>query len=81
MRKEAVFPALMVQFVSVGEESGTISEDLRVLSKSYEQEADRRTARILRLLQPCMLMLLGLVVGFIAISVITPMYTAMDVVG
>jgi len=77
MSSNQVFPPLMVQMVNVGEQVGTLSKDLETVGDFYEQEVDERVNMMLSLMQPTLILILGLIVAFIAVSVIMPMYSIM----
>lgn len=77
MGGQRIFPKLLVQMVRVGEETGTLDSTLDTLADFYEEEADRAISTLTALIEPVMMMFVGAVVGFIAISVITPMYSIM----
>jgi type II secretory pathway component PulF len=69
-----LFPAIMNQMVSVGERSGNLSSTLLYLAELYEAEVDDFTKNLSSLVEPIMMVVMGIVVGFIAISIITPIY-------
>ena len=69
-----LFPAIMNQMVSVGERSGNLSATLLYLAELYEGEVDDFTKNLSSLVEPVMMVVMGVVVGFIAISIITPIY-------
>ena len=77
MASNGLFPPLLVQMAKVGEQVGTLSPDLATVADLYEQEIDERVEMLLSLMQPLLILILGLIVGFIAISVILPIYSAM----
>ncbi len=70
----AVFPDMFGHMVAVGEKSGTLSDTLVYLSEMYEAEVDDFTKNLSTLIEPFLMVVMGLVVGFIAISIITPIY-------
>lgn len=74
---QRIFPRLVVQMVRVGEETGTLDNNLETLADFYEEEADRAITTMTSLIEPALIILVGLVVGFIAVSVIMPMYSIM----
>lgn len=76
-----LFPPLLVQMVKVGEQAGTLSADLTAIADSHEQEVDERVNSLLSMLEPSLLVVLGLIVGFIAVSVIMPIYSIMGSIG
>jgi len=77
MAPNELFPPLLVQMVKVGEEVGTLTMDLTTVAELYEQEVDERVDLVLSMLQPLSILILGLIVAFIAVSVIMPIYSIM----
>ena len=69
-----LFPKMIVKMVRVGEESGELDETLLYLAAFYEQEVDSATKSLPILIEPLLLMVMGLVVGFLALSIMTPMF-------
>jgi type IV pilus assembly protein PilC len=69
-----LFPDILAQIVSVGERSGNLSETLGYLSDLYEAEVEDSTKNLSSLIEPILMIFMGLIVGFVAISVITPIY-------
>ncbi len=60
--------------VHVGEESGKLDETLLYLAAFYEEEVDSATKTLTTALEPMLLIGIGLVVGTLALSIITPIY-------
>ena len=75
MSRNAVFLPLMVQMANVGEGTGNLDQTLTTVAESYEMEADDRTTAAIGLIQPIMTVAIGLVVGFIALSLMSAMYS------
>jgi len=75
MSRIDIFPPLLVQMVAVGEESNTLDFTMGVVADFYETEAEERTAAMVGLIGPLSTVGIALLVGFIALSVIMPMYT------
>lgn len=73
-RNEALFPPMIGHMVSVGEKTGNLSNTLIYLSEFYENEFDDFTKNLSSAIEPVLMIIMGLMVGFIAISVITPIY-------
>jgi type IV pilus assembly protein PilC len=67
-------PNIMVQMIKVGEETGNIGEILKTLSKFYRREVNSAVDTMVDLIEPIMIVLLGLGVGFILASVLIPIY-------
>ncbi|HEX9896629.1 MAG TPA: type II secretion system F family protein [Dehalococcoidales bacterium] len=74
MQKREIFLPLMVQMVAVGEKTGNLGNTLTTVADSYEAEADDKTATATGLLQPIMTIGMALVVGFIAVAMVSAMY-------
>lgn len=68
------FPDLMTQMVAIGESTGNLSETLVYLSELYEGEVDDLTKNLSSSIEPVLMIFMGLIVGFVAVSVITPIY-------
>ena len=81
MSKNKLFPPLLTQMVMVGEESGNLESTLSTVADSYESEADDKLNDLIALIEPAMTIGLALVVAFIALSVITPMYSILGTFG
>jgi type IV pilus assembly protein PilC len=74
MRRRPIFLPLMVQMVSVGEETGKLDDTLSTVVTTYEIEADDKISSAIALLQPTMLIVIGIVVAFIASALVSSMY-------
>jgi len=75
MSRIDLFPPLLIQMVAVGEESNTLDFTLGVVADFCESSADEKAATIVNLIGPLATVSIALLVGFIAISVLMPMYT------
>ncbi|MCX6703693.1 MAG: type II secretion system F family protein [Candidatus Zambryskibacteria bacterium] len=73
--RKVFFPIVITQIVAVGEKSGNLSESLVYVSELYEREVDDFTHNLSNLIEPLLMITLGVLVGFIAISIITPIYS------
>ncbi len=73
-----VFPPLVLQIIRVGEESGNLSKALEEVAAYYEEEVEATLKSVLALLEPVLIVGVGAVVGFIAVSVIMPMYSILN---
>ena len=81
MRKNKLFLPLMVQMTAVGEETGNLDNTLSTVAESYETEADDKTKAMVALITPATTVIIGLVVGFIALSLLSAMYSIYGQVG
>ena len=75
MSRLDIFPPLMVQMVAVGEESNSLDFTMGVVADFYETAAEEKTAAMVGMIGPLSTIGIALLVGFIALSVIMPMYT------
>lgn len=71
---EYIFPPMVGQMVSVGENTGNLSETLLYLAEFYEAEVNDFTKNLSNVLEPLLMVIMGVIVGFVAISIITPIY-------
>jgi type IV pilus assembly protein PilC len=73
-RKPKLFPSITERMIRVGEKTGKLDESLLYISEFYNKEIDNMVGNITTVIEPVLLVFLGLIVGFVAISVITPIY-------
>jgi len=69
-----VFPPLVAQMASVGQETGKMDEVLNKISKYFKSELDHLINGLSAALEPIILVVLGVMVGFLIVSIITPIY-------
>jgi type IV pilus assembly protein PilC len=72
--RTGLFPRIVIQMVKVGEETGTLDANLEQAAEHYAEEVDYRLKRMIALIEPALVIAVGVMVAFIAISVIAPMY-------
>jgi general secretion pathway protein F len=68
------FPPVLLQLVTTGERSGKLVEILKNAADSYEEEFSRRVQKALSLLEPAMILFMGLIVGLIVLAVLLPIF-------
>jgi len=73
-RYPVLFPPMVTQMVAVGENTGNLSETFLYLSEFYESEINEFTKNLSNILEPILMIVMGIIVGFIALSIITPIY-------
>ena len=73
-REPGVFPPLFCQMTLVGEKTGTLDKTLLDVVDFYQKETDRAVESLLSILEPALIIFLGLVVGGLMISVLMPLY-------
>lgn len=74
IERELLFPPTFSQMASVGENTGKLDETFAFLADFYETELDGATKTMSNVLEPVLLLAMGLIVCFVAISIITPIY-------
>lgn len=70
----AIFPPMVFQMIAVGEKTGRLEETLFYLAEFYEDEVDTATKNLSTILEPIILIVIGVVVGGVALAIITPLY-------
>ncbi len=74
-RHRDLFPIMTTKMIRVGEESGKLEETLAYLADFYEKEVDDSLKTLSTYIEPVLLMFIGLIVAFMALSIITPIYS------
>jgi type IV pilus assembly protein PilC len=75
MAKRPLFLPLMTQMVKIGEESGNLENTLVTVADSFDAEAADKTRAAVALIQPVLTLIIGLVVGFLVLSMLSAMYS------
>jgi type IV pilus assembly protein PilC len=78
LREKGRFPFMMIQMVGVGEATGTLDEMLTKLADFYDEEVEYSVANLLSILEPILLIFVGLIVGSIVISMYLPIFDLMN---
>ena len=68
------FPYLVTQLVNAGEKSGNLAEMFDKIADIYEEEINQKSARFVTLLEPAMIIFMGVIVGFIVLAVLLPIF-------
>ncbi len=74
MRDSKLLPLFMVNLISVGEESGNLASALGEVADSYERDTDEMIRIMSSLLEPLMILVMGLIVGFIVVAMLLPVF-------
>lgn len=69
-----LYPDILCHMISTGEKSGNLPETFIYLSEFYENEFDEQTKNLSNSIEPLLMIIMGIIIGFIAISFITPIY-------
>ena len=81
MQNALVFPTMVVQMVSIGEESGQLDSMLSKVADFFEQEVDDAVAGLSQLLEPIIMVFLGVVIGGLVVAMYLPIFKLGAVVG
>jgi type II secretory pathway component PulF len=73
-REAKIFPEFVVNIVAIGEETGSLDKSLMRVAQDYERETDRTLKGLTRLLEPAIILVMGLIVGFIVLSMLLPIF-------
>jgi len=68
------FPPMFVQMIAVGEQSGALEAMLEKVATAYEKESETRVIGLTAMIEPLMIMMMGLIVGFIVVSILLPIF-------
>jgi type IV pilus assembly protein PilC len=74
LAKTGLFPATAAQMLRVGEETGTLDNQLEVTAQYYETELDYKIKKLTSLFEPIIIVIMGLLVGFVAVALVSAMY-------
>lgn len=75
------FDPMLSSMIFIGEESGSLGEILNSTADYFDNEADSALQRMISLLEPVMLITLGIIIGFIVVSIIQPIFTMYESIG
>jgi len=78
LSRSALIPSMMVELITVGEESGSLQESLKDIADTYEADISETTKMITTVLEPVMIVAVGGVVGFIVFAMLLPIFS-MDI--
>lgn len=74
LKKYNEFPPMVSRMIAIGEKSGQLDQVLIFLGDFYEEEIDSVSKNLTAILEPLLLLIIGFIVGFIALAIITPIY-------
>ncbi len=80
LKKSGVFPPMVISMISVGEQTGGLDEMLSKIADFYDEEVDAAVSNLLSLLEPLMIVFLGVVVGGMVVSMYLPIFDMINAV-
>jgi len=75
-----LFPQLLVEMTVVGEKTGNLDSTLATLTDFYEQRVDQKIDTLISMIEPALTVVVGVVVAFIALSMVTPLYSMIQTI-
>ncbi|HET7317849.1 MAG TPA: type II secretion system F family protein, partial [Nitrospirota bacterium] len=73
LKRSGLFPPVVVQMVAVGEKSGELEKMLLKISDSFDRTVETRITGLMALMEPVIILAMGLIIGFIVIAIMLPM--------
>jgi type IV pilus assembly protein PilC len=80
LSEHPVFPAMVVQMMSVGEDTGALDAMLAKIAEFYDQEVEATAEALTALIEPLMIAVLGAIIGSMIIAMYLPIFKVMDLV-
>ena len=80
LSEHPVFPDMVVQMIAVGEDTGALDSMLRKIADFYDQEVEATTEQLMALIEPIMIMTLGLVVGGMIVAMYLPIFKIFELI-
>jgi type IV pilus assembly protein PilC len=81
LAKSEAFPKMVTHMIAVGESTGALDNMLGKIADFYEEEVDQAVASLTALLEPMMMVFLGVVIGFIVIAMYLPIFSMANAIG
>ena len=79
MARQKLFPNMIVQMVAIGEQSGQVDEMMAKVADYFDQEANNAIKSLSAMIEPILLLVMGVIVGFMALAIYMPMWDMMNV--
>lgn len=81
MQRSNLFPNMVLQMTAIGEESGALDDMLDKIADFYEEEVDNAVASLSSLLEPMIMVILGVLIGGLVVAMYMPIFKMGQVVG
>ena len=80
LEDEAIFPPMVTRMIAVGEETGDIDGMLQKIAEFYESEVDAAIKALTSIIEPLMIIIVGIIVGVIVIAMYLPMFKIFEII-
>ena len=80
LKESAVFPPMVTSMISIGEQTGGLDEMLSKIADFYDEEVDVAVSALLSLMEPIMIVVLGVVVGGMVVAMYLPIFDMINTV-
>jgi type IV pilus assembly protein PilC len=80
LEEHAVFPPMVVQMMTVGEETGALDEMLDKIADFYDQEVEATVDALTSLIEPILIVIMGVVIGGMIIALYLPMFSVINLI-
>src|SRR4030066_2318370 len=81
LKETAVFPPMVTQMIAVGEKTGGLDDMLNKIADFYEEEGDAAVAALTSIIEPVIIVIMGVVIGGILIAMYLPMFAIIGTIG
>lgn len=81
LAKHDVFPSMVTQMMAVGEDSGALETMLEKISEFYDQEVEATTEQLTSLIEPIMILFIGIIVGGMIVALYLPIFNVFNLIG
>ncbi len=81
LKESKVFPPMVTQMINVGEETGALDQMLSKIADFYESEVDAAVEGLTSIIEPILIVFLGVTIGFIVVAMFMPMFELGNIVG
>jgi type IV pilus assembly protein PilC len=81
MAEDDLFPRLLVDMVNIGEKTDSLQSSFATMADFYEKKLEQKTQKMLAMVEPISILIVGLIISFIGLAIITPIYSIYRTMG